>query len=95
MERTWQVIDAVRGIADTRGISMAQVALAWLADRPTVASVIIGARSAGQLKDNLGAAGLHLSAGEIEQLDSASDPDPADYPYGPAGTQQRSRTVSA
>lgn len=95
VERTWQVIDAVRGIADTRGISMAQVALAWLADRPTVASVIIGARSAGQLKDNLGAAGLHLSAGEIEQLDSASDPDPADYPYGPAGTQQRSRTVSA
>lgn len=92
-ERTWNVIDAVRSIADARGITMAQVALAWLADRPPVASVIIGARSASQLKDNLGAAGLHLSAGEIAQLDKVSDPGAADYPYGPAGTQQRSRAV--
>ena len=73
---------------------MAQVALAWLADRPPVASVIIGARSAGQLKDNLGAAGLHLSA-ETEQLDTVSDPGAADYPYGTACTQQRNRTVSS
>jgi len=94
-ERTWNVIEAVRSIADTRGTTMAQVALAWLADRPPVASVIIGARSAGQLKDNLGAAGLHLSAGETAQLDKVSDPGAVDYPYGSAGTQQRSRTVSS
>ncbi len=95
LDRTWKVIDTVRAIADTRGITMAQVALAWLTDRPPVASVIIGARSAGQLKDNLGAAGLHLSAAEIQELDSASDPGAADYPYGVAGTEQRSRTVSS
>jgi aryl-alcohol dehydrogenase-like predicted oxidoreductase len=95
LDRTWKVIDTVRAIADTRGITMAQVALAWLTDRPPVASVIIGARSTGQLKDNLGAAGLHLSAAEIQELDSASDPGAADYPYGVAGTEQRSRTVSS
>ena len=92
-ERTWNVIDAVRNIADTRGVSMAQVALAWLADRPSVASVIIGARTTEQLKDNLGAAGLHLAAKEISQLDIASDPGAADYPYGAAGIEQRSRTA--
>jgi aryl-alcohol dehydrogenase-like predicted oxidoreductase len=95
LDRTWKVIDTVRAIADTRGITMAQVALAWLTDRPPVASVIIGARSTGQLKDNLGAAGLHLSAAEIQELDSASDPGAADYPYGVAGTEQRSRAVSS
>jgi aryl-alcohol dehydrogenase-like predicted oxidoreductase len=95
LDRTWKVIDTVRAIADIRGVTMAQVALAWLTDRPPVASVIIGARSTGQLKDNLGAAGLHLSAAEIQELDSASDPGAADYPYGVAGTEQRSRAVSS
>jgi aryl-alcohol dehydrogenase-like predicted oxidoreductase len=93
-ERTWAVIDAVREIAEQRGVSMAQVALAWLVDRPTVSSVILGARTLEQLDDNLGAAGLHLSAAETERLDSASDPEPADYPYGVAGVEQRSRTTS-
>src|SRR5689334_15170805 len=60
-DRTWAVIDAVREIAEGRGVSMAQVALAWVADRPTVTSVILGARTVEQLDDNLGAAGLHLS----------------------------------
>ena len=92
-ERTWNIIEAVRNIADTRGVSMAQVALAWLADRPPVASVIIGARTTEQLKDNLGAAGLHLAANEISQLDIASDPGAADYPYGAAGIEQRNRTA--
>ena len=92
-ERTWNVIDAVRTVADTRGVSMAQVALAWLADRPPVASVIVGARTTEQLKDNLGAAGLHLAAEEISQLDIASDPGAADYPYGAAGIEQRNRTA--
>jgi aryl-alcohol dehydrogenase-like predicted oxidoreductase len=92
-ERTWAVIDAVREVADARGVSMAQVALAWLVDRPTVSSVILGARTIEQLDDNLGAAGLHLSAAETERLDAASDPEPADYPYGVAGVDQRSRTI--
>ena len=53
---------------------MAQVALAWLVDRPAVTSVILGARTLEQLDDNLGAAGLHLTADETAQLDQASDP---------------------
>ena len=57
-ERTWRVIDAVRSVAEARGASMAQVALAWLVDRPAVTSVILGARTLEQLEDNLGAAGL-------------------------------------
>ena len=93
VERTWDVVDAVREVADGRGVSMAQVALAWLADRPTVTSVILGARTVEQLEDNLGAAGLHLSADETARLDAASDPAPADYPYGGPGIDQRSRKI--
>jgi aryl-alcohol dehydrogenase-like predicted oxidoreductase len=91
VQRTWDVIDALEAIATARGVSMAQVALAWLADRPLVTSVILGARTVEQLEDNLGAAGLHLSDEETERLDAASDPAPADYPYGGPGTEQRSR----
>jgi aryl-alcohol dehydrogenase-like predicted oxidoreductase len=92
-QRTWDVIDAVESIASGRGESMAQVALAWLVDRPMVTSVILGARTLEQLEDNLKAAGLHLSEEEREQLDAASDPAPADYPYGGPGVQQRSRVL--
>ena len=73
-ERTWDVIDAVQAIAADRGVSMAQIALAWLHDRPSMTSVILGARTLEQLRDNLGAAGLHLSAQETARLDAASDP---------------------
>ena len=90
-DRTWKVINAVQSIAAGRGASMAQVALAWLADRPSVASVIIGARTAAQLQDNLGAADMHLSAEETARLNTVSDPGAADYPYGGPGTEQRSR----
>ena len=92
-QRTWDVIDAVESIAEARGVSMAQVALAWLVDRPMVTSVILGARTLEQLEDNLGAAGLHLTDEEAERLDAASDPAPADYPYGGPGTEQRSRKL--
>ena len=92
-QRTWDVVDAVREVADQRGVTMAQVALAWLADRPAVTSVILGARTTEQLADNLGAAGLHLSEEETARLDAASDPAPADYPYGDMGRHQRGRTV--
>ena len=93
-ERTWDVVDAVRTVANGRGATMAQVALAWLVDRPAVTSVILGARTAAQLAGNLGAADLHLSAEETATLDAASDPGAADYPYGGAGQEQRSRTIS-
>jgi aryl-alcohol dehydrogenase-like predicted oxidoreductase len=92
-ERTWAVIDAVRSVASARGVPMAAVALAWLHDRPTVSSVVLGARTTEQLSANLGAAGLHLSAEETAVLDAASDPAPADYPYGAAGAAQRERAL--
>lgn len=92
-ERTWDVVEAVHTLADELGVSMAQVALAWLADRPAVTSVILGARTLEQLEDNLGAAGLHLSDEHTRRLDEASDPRPADYPYGGPGAEQRSRRL--
>lgn len=92
-QRTWDVVDAVQRVAAGRGASMAQVALAWLADRPGVTSVILGARTTEQLADDLGAAGLHLSEEEARALDAASDPMAADYPYGGPGQQQRARPV--
>jgi aryl-alcohol dehydrogenase-like predicted oxidoreductase len=92
-QRTWDVIDAVQSVASSRGVTMAQVALAWLVDRPMVSSVILGARTVEQLQDDLGAADLHLDADEVAQLDAASDPAPADYPYGGPGMEQRSRSI--
>ena len=93
VERTWDVVDAVRTMAAARGISMAQIALAWLVDRPGMTSVILGARTLEQLEDNLGAVGLHLTAAEIAALDTVSDPSVGDYPYGGPGQDQRSRTI--
>jgi aryl-alcohol dehydrogenase-like predicted oxidoreductase len=92
-ERTWDVIEAVSDIARSREASMAQVALSWLVDRPTVTSVILGARTVEQLEDNLGAAGLHLSAEESKRLDVVSQPAVGDYPYGQPGQQQRARRI--
>ena len=93
-ERTWDIVDAVRQVASGRGVSMAQVALAWLADRPAVSSVILGARTIEQLHDNLAAAELHLTHAETALLDQASDPAAADYPYGGPGTEQRDRRLA-
>ncbi len=90
-ERTWAVIDALQSVAEDRGVSMGEVALAWLHDRPAVSSVILGARTTEQLQANLAAAGLHLREAERAALDAASDPAPADYPYGAAGRGQRTR----
>lgn len=92
-QRTWDVVDALRAIAQERSVSMAQVALSWLTDRPAVTSTILGARTLEQLDDNLASAGLHLSAVETAALDVASDPAAADYPYGGPGQDQRSRPI--
>ncbi|HSK26314.1 MAG TPA: aldo/keto reductase [Jiangellales bacterium] len=90
-QRTWDVVEAVRAVAEERGASMAQVALAWVHDRPAVSSVILGARTTEPLGQNLAAVGLHLSAEETTRLDAASSPEVGDYPYGPMGVDQRSR----
>jgi aryl-alcohol dehydrogenase-like predicted oxidoreductase len=92
-DRTWHVIDAVQKVADDRGVSMPEVALAWVTARPAVTSTILGARTITQLETNLRSAGLRLSPAETAALDSASDPQPADYPYGELGLDQRARTL--
>jgi aryl-alcohol dehydrogenase-like predicted oxidoreductase len=92
-ERAWNVIDAVQKVAEDRGVSMAQVALAWVTDRPAVTSTILGARTMSQLQANLRAAGLHLTEAETAALDAASDPQVADYPYGELGVAQRARDL--
>jgi aryl-alcohol dehydrogenase-like predicted oxidoreductase len=79
-ERLWRIIDALVKVGDARKVSAAQVALAWLAGRPGVASIIIGARNEEQLKDNLAAASLTLTEDERKMLDDVSQ-QPLIYPY--------------
>ena len=78
-ERLFKVIDALDAVAAQVGKSVPQVALNWLLQRPTVSSVIIGARNEEQLVQNLGAVGWNLSAAQVAQLDAASAITPA-YP---------------
>jgi aryl-alcohol dehydrogenase-like predicted oxidoreductase len=80
VERNWRTLDAVGEIADARGVTYSQVALAWLLRRPAVASVLLGVRRPQQLEDNLAAVDLELSDSEYERLDEVSRPDPG-YPY--------------
>jgi aryl-alcohol dehydrogenase-like predicted oxidoreductase len=94
LERTWPVIDAVRKVAEGRGASMSQVAIAWVLARPAVRSVILGARRLAQLDDNLGAGQLELGDDETRLLEGASDPGAPDYPYGERGQSQRDRRIS-
>jgi aryl-alcohol dehydrogenase-like predicted oxidoreductase len=91
--RTWDVIGTLEDVAKARGVSMAQVALAWTAARPAVTSVILGAGTTEQLADNLGAADLKLSDEEMNLLTEVSNPQIADYPYGEGGKGQRNRKM--
>ena len=92
--QTWDVLAAVQDVAEARGVSMAQVALAWVHARPGVSSVILGARTSEQLRANLAAADLVLSPQDSARLDQASEPAAADYPYGGPGRDQRSRSLT-
>jgi aryl-alcohol dehydrogenase-like predicted oxidoreductase len=92
-QRTWDVLDALGAVATARKVSVAAVALTWLAARPAVTSITLGARTATQLKDNLQAVDLTLTADEIASLDRASDPGVGDNPYGAMGLDQRNRVL--
>jgi aryl-alcohol dehydrogenase-like predicted oxidoreductase len=76
----FKVVDALDAVAAETGKSVPQVALNWLLSRPSVASVIIGARNEDQLRNNLGAIGWALTKEQIARLDAASAVTPA-YPY--------------
>ena len=93
-ERTWAVIDTVKQVAAKHDASMAQVSLAWLAERPAVTSVLVGARNQAQLADNLGAADIKLAEEDLELLNAVSAPVHNVYPYGDQADQQRHREIS-
>ena len=78
-ERAWDCVDVMRPIAEAHGVSVAQIALAWLLHQPQVTSVIVGAKRPEQLADNLAATQVTLSAAELAQIDQASQL-PAEYP---------------
>jgi aryl-alcohol dehydrogenase-like predicted oxidoreductase len=77
--RAFRCVDAMRPIAQRHGVSVAQVALAWLLAQPAVSSVIVGARTLDQLKDNVAACQVSLSEEDIKALDEVSAL-PREYP---------------
>ncbi len=79
VERAYDVIDVMRGIAAEKGVSVAQIALAWLLAQPVVSTVIIGAKRTDQLDDNIAATHVTLSARELSAIDGASAL-PSEYP---------------
>jgi aryl-alcohol dehydrogenase-like predicted oxidoreductase len=79
-EYLFKVVDALDAVAKETGKLIPQVALNWLLQRPTVSTVIIGARNEEQLKQNLGAVGWHLTPDQVAKLDKASEVTMA-YPY--------------
>ncbi len=79
-EHVFKVVDAIDAIAKETGKTVPQIALNWLLQRPTVATVIVGARNEEQLRQNLGAIGWNLTPAQVKQLDDASATTPA-YPY--------------
>jgi aryl-alcohol dehydrogenase-like predicted oxidoreductase len=79
-EYLFTVVDALDAVAQEAGKTIPQVALNWLLQRPTVSTVIIGARNEEQLRQNLGAVGWALTPAQVARLDAASDR-PKAYPY--------------
>ncbi|WP_186059803.1 aldo/keto reductase [Burkholderia gladioli] len=88
--RAWNVIDAMRPIAEAHACSPARIALAWLLSKPVVTSVLVGARRLDQLQDNLAAIDIVLSEEEIRQLDAVSEL-PPEYPGWMLATQGADR----
>jgi aryl-alcohol dehydrogenase-like predicted oxidoreductase len=90
LERGYDIVDALAAVGARRNATVAQVALAWLLYQPSVSSVIIGARNASQLKDNLGSVDVKLEAEDLKQLDEVSRLTP-EYPNWMFGTQGSDR----
>jgi aryl-alcohol dehydrogenase-like predicted oxidoreductase len=80
LEKLFNIVDVLDATAKELGKTAAQVAINWVLQRPTVSSVIIGARNEKQLRENLGATGWRLSEDHVARLDAASETRPS-YPY--------------
>jgi aryl-alcohol dehydrogenase-like predicted oxidoreductase len=89
-ERAFKCVDAMRPLAQQHQVSVAQIALAWLMSKPFVSSVIIGARSMDQLRDNIAASRVKLTEDEIKGLDEVSQL-PQEYPGWMLAFQGESR----
>jgi aryl-alcohol dehydrogenase-like predicted oxidoreductase len=79
-EQFYDVVDVLKAIATEIGRTVPQVALNWVLQRPTVSTLVIGARNEAQLRDSLGAVDWALSAEQMQRLDKVSERQPA-YPY--------------
>lgn len=79
-EHLFKITDILEELAEETGKTISQVALNWLLQRPTVSSIIIGARNETQLIENLGVVGWNLTADQVKRLDQASEIEPV-YPY--------------
>ncbi|MEQ8035291.1 aldo/keto reductase [Xanthomonas sp. WHRI 6106] len=80
--RLFDIVDVLDAIAAETGYSVPQIAINWLLQRPTVSTVLIGARDEAQLRENLGAVGWSLTDAQLARLDAASAVEPP-YPYYP------------
>jgi aryl-alcohol dehydrogenase-like predicted oxidoreductase len=89
-EKTYNIIDVLLEIAKAHEVSAAQVALAWMLQKPAVTSIIIGAKRMDQLTDNIAATKLELTSAEMEQLDTISALTP-EYPAWMVDRQMRGR----
>ena len=78
-DRAYDCIEAMRPMADSRGVSVAQIALAWLLHQPHVTSVIVGAKRVDQLEDNIAATKVELSTADLDAIDKVSAL-PSEYP---------------
>ena len=92
--RAWDCVDVMRPIAQSHGVSVAQVALAWLLHQPQVTSVIVGAKRPDQLTDNIAATQLTLSVSELQQIDDSSRL-PSEYPGWMLERQGESRRTQS
>ena len=81
-DRTWAIVDVVADVAAEHGCPMTHVAIAWLLSRPGVASVLLGARTAAQLAQNLGSRTVSLTTDQVSRLTAISAPGLPPYPYG-------------
>jgi aryl-alcohol dehydrogenase-like predicted oxidoreductase len=79
-DKLWDIVDVIVAVAGEHGVSGAQIALAWLLQRPGVTSVIAGGRTFAQFEDNLKAVDVRLTADQVKRLDDVSRP-PLIYPY--------------
>jgi len=79
-ERLYSIVDVLDELAKETGKSISQIALNWLLQRPTISSILFGARNKQQLIDNLGSVGWSLTVDQVKRLDKVSDILPA-YPY--------------